>query len=428
MAEPIRSPDGKFMWSGDEWIPAPPNDQGNQINMQDSVIGGDVISNTTINNDPSAVTSAVITALQQMGMITTPQPQSPPVHEVELPKSFDIGDHVEYHSPTNQRWLNRCKVVAINDDGTYKVEVPKQNQIETKHAVVIGTSPGTIRPASIPFEIGDRVFVNWKNYGHYYAGKIAKENSDFTFMIHFDDGDVEDNVEWERIEPLNEESKEVQEYINHDSEAEKELIEAFEVFDDNNTGTIPAREYMRILTESGDDPIPVDEVMDEFNELGIQLDSQIDYRELAKYLVGSQMMENAEVVKPEVVIRDAEIVDGKLKGYAYAHPKLGETWINSSSIEGITFDERATSRVETRNTIYVVGPTGWLKKPENHPFNQPTFNTGQQVKVEWNGSWWDAIIREIRGDNSDGNLFLIHYVGFDSSWDEWIDISRIKNA
>ncbi|MBA4694786.1 MAG: hypothetical protein H2066_02915 [Candidatus Poseidoniales archaeon] len=428
MAEPIRSPDGKFMWSGDEWIPTPPNDQGNQINMQDSVIGGDVISNTTINNDPSAVTSAVITALQQMGMITTPQPQSPPVHEVELPKSFDIGDHVEYHSPTNQRWLNRCKVVAINDDGTYKVEVPKQNQIETKHAVVIGTSPGTIRPASIPFEIGDRVFVNWKNYGHYYAGKITKENSDFTFMIHFDDGDVEDNVEWERIEPLNEESKEVQEYINHDSEAEKELIEAFEVFDDNNTGTIPAREYMRILTESGDDPIPVDEVMDQFNELGIQLDSQIDYRELAKYLVGSQMMENAEAVKPEVVIRDAEIVDGKLKGYAYAHPKLGETWINSSSIEGITFDERATSRVETRNTIYVVGPTGWLKKPENHPFNQPTFNTGQQVKVEWNGSWWDAIIREIRGDNSDGNLFLIHYVGFDSSWDEWIDISRIKNA
>ena len=247
-------------------------------------------------------------------------------------------------------------------------------------------------------------------------------------MIHFDDGDVEDNVEWERIEPLNESSKEVQEYINHDSEAEKELIEAFEVFDDNNTGTIPAREYMRILTESGDDPIPVDEVMDQFNELGIQLDSQIDYRELAKYLVGSQMMENAEAVKPEVVIRDAEIVNGKLKGYAYAHPKLGETWINSSSIEGITFDERATSRVETRNTIYVVGPTGWLKKPENHPFNQPTFNTGQQVKVEWNGSWWDAIIREIRGDNSDGNLFLIHYVGFDSSWDEWIDISRIKNA
>ena len=37
---------------------------GNQIEMKDSVIGGDVISNTTINNDPEVVTEAVIFALQ----------------------------------------------------------------------------------------------------------------------------------------------------------------------------------------------------------------------------------------------------------------------------------------------------------------------------------------------------------------------------
>ena len=50
MTERVLSPDGKFMWTGSEWIPAPP--AGNQIEMKDSVIGGDVISNTTINNDP----------------------------------------------------------------------------------------------------------------------------------------------------------------------------------------------------------------------------------------------------------------------------------------------------------------------------------------------------------------------------------------
>jgi hypothetical protein len=44
-----------------------------------------------------------------------------------------------------------------------------------------------------------------------------------------------------------------------------------------------------------------------------------------------------------------------------------------------------------------------------------------QIKVEWNGSWWDALIREI-----DGGKYLIHYVGFDSSWDEWVDTSRMK--
>ena len=99
MSDPIFSPDGKFMWSGTEWIPAPPSG-GNAIEMKDSVIGGDVVSNTTINNDPQAVTGAVISALQHMGMIGAPvAPQAPPTPEIELPHSFNVGDHVEYHSP-----------------------------------------------------------------------------------------------------------------------------------------------------------------------------------------------------------------------------------------------------------------------------------------------------------------------------------------
>jgi len=369
MSDLTLSPDGKFMWTGTEWIPAPPSSEGNKINMQDSVIGGDIVSNTVINNDPAAVTAAVITALQQLGMLgdNTPQ-QSPPTPEIELPQYFQVGDHVEYHSPTNSRWLNRCKVVAINDDGTYRVEVPKDTVIETKSAVVIGTSPGTIRPASIPFKQGDRVFVNWINRGHYYPGKIASENANNTFNIHFDDGDVEYNVEWERIEPLNEESKEVQEYIENESQAERELIEAFQVFDADNNGTISAEEYFKILTEMGDEPIPIDDVMQEFAEIGIGLDSEIDYRSLAKYMTGSDDSELSQI-KPEVVIRDAIISNGILRGYAYAHPKLGEGPVKSSAIQAIMYDERATARVETINTMYVVGPTGWTERPPDHPFN-----------------------------------------------------------
>ena len=47
-----------------------------------------------INNDATAVTSAVIQALQQLGMIgqAATAPQAPPVPEVELPASFSIGD------------------------------------------------------------------------------------------------------------------------------------------------------------------------------------------------------------------------------------------------------------------------------------------------------------------------------------------------
>jgi hypothetical protein len=364
------------MWSGTEWIPVPPS--GTQtLNMQDSVVGGDVVHNTVINNDANAVTAAVIAALQQLGVLGENTPhQAPPTPEIELPQSFQVGDHVEYHSPTNARWLNQCKVVAINDDGTYRVEVPKDTVIETKWAVLIVTSPGTIRPASIPLKSGDRVFVNWKDYGHYYPGKIVSENLNNTFNIHFDDGDVEYNVEWERIEPLNEESKEVQDYIENESQAERELIEAFQVFDTDNSGKISAREYFTILTEMGDEPISIDEVMQEFVNIfpnrDIGLDFEIDYRSLAKYMIGSEDSELSQI-KPEVVIRDAIISDSILRGYAYAHPRLGEGPVKSSAIQAIKYDERATARVETKNTIYVVGPTGWKVRPDDHPFNESSF-------------------------------------------------------
>ncbi len=431
MPDPVLSPDGKFMWTGSEWIPAPPavepepaapSEQA--LNMQDSVIGGDVVHSTVINNDPTTVTTAVIAALQQMGMVNqTPAAPAapPPTPEVELPAAFSVGDHVEYHSPTNARWLDRCKVVAVNDDGTYRIEVPKSTRVETKHAVVIGSALGTIRPASPPYNAGDRVLVNWKNYGTYYPGKIMAENEDHTFSIFFDDEDWEYNVEWGRIEPLMEDSSdEVQDYLENVVDAERELIEAFQMFDEEGTGTISARKYFEILTEIGDDPISVDDVLEDFAALGIGIDSEIDYRELAKYMVSTEGGAEPEQQKTEVIIRDAEIVDGCLKGFAYAHPKLGEGPVNTSRIMGISYDERATARVETRNSMYVVGPTGWKVIPDGHPFLIRS-SVGDRVEVEWQGSWWTAQILEC-----DDERYLITYIGFDSSWDEWVGPERIQ--
>ena len=531
MDGPVFSPDGKWMWSGSEWIPAPPDQGSQQLNMQDSVIGGDVVHNTVVNNDPAAVTTAVIAALQQMGM-GNPAPSTPtappPAPEVALPAAFNVGDHVEYHSPTNARWLDRCKVVGINDDGTYRIEVPYQDSVvQTKHAVVIGSAPGTIRPASPPFKAGDRVLVDWKRYGHYYPGRIALEHENHTFLIHFDDGDVEDNVEWIRIEPLDEDSVEVQEYVETVMNEEQELIDAFRVFDNDSTGTISAREYLRILSELGDNPLPVDDVLQEFVELGIELDSEIDYRALAKFMVASEQDEPSQQTKQEVVIHDAVIEGDRLSGYAYDHPKLGEGRINSSAIVAVTYDERATARVETQNTVYVVGPTGWKETPPNHPFNDAdnqfytvqgagtakcngtylpstefdgvpsyingdvlllrwrmgngdqwwylanrnsldrkrgdyyrvksssdtpprtgwttddqtegeapfpsverngnplpnnAFSVGQNVKIEWNGQWWDGQILEVNADQ-----YHITYTDYSSDWDEWVGVSRLKS-
>ena len=61
-------------------------------------------------------------------------------------------------------------------------------------------------------------------------------------------------------------------------------------------------------------------------------------------------------------------------------------------------------------------------KPDDHPFNKPVISAGEQVKVEWNGSWWDANV--LNADNP--GQYLITYIGFDSSWDEWVSDERIQ--
>ena len=91
--------------------------------------------------------------------------------------------------------------------------------------------------------------------------------------------------------------------------------------------------------------------MNEFQELGITGNSEMDYRELAKYLVGAEMATDAEHVKARGYhSRCGNTRRHGSHGHAYAHPKLGEGGVKSSSIADITFDERATGYVETRNT------------------------------------------------------------------------------
>ena len=153
MAGGTFSPDGKYMWTGSEWSPAPPKGVDEEevapqstLNMQDSVMSGDIVHNTVINNDATTVTTAVIEALKELGVIDqTNQPSTLelPVEEVELPQSFQVGDHVEYFSPTNNRWLDRCTVVGINSDGTYRVDVPKSNTVETTVSYTHLTLPTT---------------------------------------------------------------------------------------------------------------------------------------------------------------------------------------------------------------------------------------------------------------------------------------------
>ena len=59
MDDPIYSPDGKFIWNGTAWKPVP-SDEVQSINLQDSVIAGDVVSNTNIQSSDADVVRAAI--------------------------------------------------------------------------------------------------------------------------------------------------------------------------------------------------------------------------------------------------------------------------------------------------------------------------------------------------------------------------------
>ncbi|DAC11057.1 MAG TPA: hypothetical protein D7I09_01695, partial [Candidatus Poseidoniales archaeon] len=155
--------------------------------------------------------------------------------------------------------------------------------------------------------------------------------------------------------------------------------------------------------------------------LGVDGDAELDYRGLAKWMVGPDATP-FEASKPEVILKDAHLEEDVLHGYAYAHPKLGEGRLRTSTVLNITYDARATARVETKNTVYVVGPTGWAIQPDNHPFRAQHV-VGEHLQVEWNGAWFDARIIEV-----DGDRYKITYDGYDSSWDEWVTTARMRAA
>ncbi len=48
---------------------------------------------------------------------------------------------------------------------------------------------------------------------------------------------------------------------------------------------------------------------------------------------------------------------------------------------------------------------------------------GDHVEVQWQGDWYKAEVIEVKG-----NQYKIHYEGYATSWDEWIDKSRVRSA
>jgi RNA binding activity-knot of a chromodomain len=52
---------------------------------------------------------------------------------------------------------------------------------------------------------------------------------------------------------------------------------------------------------------------------------------------------------------------------------------------------------------------------------QARYIKGDLVMVEWQGKWWAASVLDAKDAR-----YLIHYDGYDASWDEWVTTARMK--
>jgi serine/threonine-protein kinase len=55
------------------------------------------------------------------------------------------------------------------------------------------------------------------------------------------------------------------------------------------------------------------------------------------------------------------------------------------------------------------------------PKPKTAYSAGQKVDVSWGGSWWQGQINAVKNDK-----YLVHYIGWDSSWDEWVTTARLR--
>ena len=69
MTDPVISPDGKSMWTGDEWIPVPESGKVS-VSLQDSVIAGDLNIMQNISFDDNTKSTVTQNSVKHQEMIT----------------------------------------------------------------------------------------------------------------------------------------------------------------------------------------------------------------------------------------------------------------------------------------------------------------------------------------------------------------------
>jgi len=101
-------------------------------------------------------------------------------------QSYDLGQTVEMRSQgrTDITW-NACEVQAKHNDGMYSLLL-QDGSVEAK------VNPERIRQKE--YAIGDAVEARWRGKPTWYPGKVAGKNTDGSYIVKYNDGDLENNV------------------------------------------------------------------------------------------------------------------------------------------------------------------------------------------------------------------------------------------
>lgn len=111
MAEPIYSPDGNFIWNGTEWVPVssgikPP------VNMQDSVIGGDVVSNTNIQaSDAEVIKAAMDGVVASIREMNQPQIRTDP-HPLPITPAHHYPNTIQQNPSSTPSSRNKILIAG----------------------------------------------------------------------------------------------------------------------------------------------------------------------------------------------------------------------------------------------------------------------------------------------------------------------------
>lgn len=65
----------------------------------------------------------------------------------------------------------------------------------------------------------------------------------------------------------------------------------------------------------------------------------------------------------------------------------------------------------------------WVKPSQMRTASVTEYTVGEAVEVKWHDEWYPAVIEGVQG-----NLHLIHYVGYKETWDEWVGPRRMRRT